>query len=497
MNIKKLYQLAGLALLILALASCSKAPKHVKLIPDNAMMVVKIDAKKVIDASGAANNDKLKKFIEKNLKDSEMSSEAKKLAQEIVDNPLNAGIDLMQPLFIFVDNSGKEAPVLVGAVDNKNKLTEMLNTLAKESGAEKVSEKEKLNVFVNNNVAVFFDADMLYITAIEAGADVNKMAKAVQAKFEADEKNSMAANEDMNKLFEKQGMMQMLVSGAALENLPQTSNTKNTLPQGLELKDASYIVDLDMKKGTGTLSYEILAKSDKWKQIIDKGDKLAQPIKGRFADYVEKDGIALFANMNGQETLNFFKEMGADKEMDKNSKEMFEKVIGSLDGDMVLSLTGFNVERKMPELFAYITTKDASLVDLVAQITGGAKKQGDNKYELELGDNFYLNFGMKENATYFCLGNAESAFAKAKAPFKKEDIKGAGSYFYANAAFLNKFASQMNGPQAENALELMKQLDYAEVTYAGKGKAAMNVYTKDKDHTLLELLIDFGLKMAE
>ena len=116
---------------------------------------------------------------------------------------------------------------------------------------------------------------------------------------------------------------------------------------------------------------------------------------------------------------------------------------------------------------------------------------------MPLDDNYYLNFGKKENATYFFLGNATSAFAKAKKPFDKKDIKGSGSYFYINSEFINKFASQMDGPYAASTRELINMFDYADLSYAGKGKAALNIYTKDKEHTLLELLIDYGLKLAE
>lgn len=72
MKMKKYYLFLMAAVLAL-LSSCSKVPEYAKVIPDDAVFVMRIDAKQLAEKSGIGDNDKAKKQFAKMLKDADLS----------------------------------------------------------------------------------------------------------------------------------------------------------------------------------------------------------------------------------------------------------------------------------------------------------------------------------------------------------------------------------------------------------------------------------------
>lgn len=199
----------------LMLASCcNDVPDYAKLIPKDAAIVIRVDVRQISKKSGFGDNDKLKKKIENVVKEN-MSGKVKEKVMAIIDDPAEAGLDLRDPVFIYITPEHSQGGI-VGAVYKAEKFEELLNVFAKETGVDKVKKDGDQYYIDFGGVLVTFNDDWFHIGALNDG-DAKQAAKALVKRFES-EKNSIVDNEGFKKMCEKDGLAQLFIQGEWVYN---------------------------------------------------------------------------------------------------------------------------------------------------------------------------------------------------------------------------------------------------------------------------------------
>ena len=511
MKKRQIHLMLWAVLAVFLLASCSKVPKSAQLIPEDAMFVLRVDVKQIADKSGFDDDSKAKKKLTEALKEADMSRAAREKAEAILDDPAKAGLDLRDPLFIYgSENKSKEDIGIVGSILNKDDFTDLLNTFAAEADIEKVKEKEDVSYFAQNKIVVVYNKDCFFIGEKAYNQEVDDFVADVKKKFDGDGKNTMAESDDMKKMCSSDGIMQLLFNCEGLTKMRDFNDAEQMLPGGLKYKDISYLFNLSVEKGEATLNTEVIAKSDAWKEHLEKSEKLVGKIGGDLTKYISNEGFAVFANIDGAGLYDMMKESALLKEADAEGRAMIQKLLSSIDGDMAFDLSDFNTEYSYPVYSAYIQTKDKTIVDLIASQAGeNTRKTADGisqplAYDYSGGDFSKeapvvatSNIGFKNNTTYFVGGAKPEPFKAAAKPFSQGDIKGKGFYACFNFGLLNKIANNANNSSSETLKMIANVFDKAELYYEGDGKAVLTVTMKDKEHTPIESIMDMVLKYLD
>ena len=87
MKIKPIQLSLWAMLAVLLLASCTRIPKYVKVIPADATVVMRIDVEQLAEKSGFGDDSKTKQKLTEALKEADLSREAREKAEAILDDP--------------------------------------------------------------------------------------------------------------------------------------------------------------------------------------------------------------------------------------------------------------------------------------------------------------------------------------------------------------------------------------------------------------------------
>ena len=230
---------------VVAFTSCSKSSKTARFLPDDAI-TMRIDVKQILDKSKAADNDAVKQQLAKNLEAMGKNEEAKAVLKAVAEDPAKAGIDLRQPLWASANAEGKNV-LLVGELLDKDDFVKLLTALDKAP-----KEKDGIQYIGEGTNVIAFDDDCFVVS----DGTIDDVIK----KFNADTKGTMAESDDFSKLADAKGIMQVLIPMGVAQN-QLTAEQKALLPNGLDMKDLSILLDLSSEKGSVTLSVEAIAKS--------------------------------------------------------------------------------------------------------------------------------------------------------------------------------------------------------------------------------------------
>ena len=468
-----LYSLFVAAVLV-AMSSCSKTPKCVSMLHDNPVLVARIDVKQLAEKSELS---KEKDAIEEHLSD--LSKEAREKIKEVLDDPVNLGLDLRDPLFASVDESGDFR--LVGSVFDDDDFREFLEAVSKDAGIE-IKEKDGLTTVELDGGILAFDGDCLLLT--QSNGSLKKI-------FEGESK--IAEDKDFAEMCDREGDVQLLVKG---EPLVKAADAPKDAAD--RLKNMSMLYDLSFNNGEIVQTFEALFKDADAKKRFENYTAMAGEIKGDFAPYFSKNGSVVFGNIDGGKLYDLLNKFDILKQMAMSfgmSESDVKSLIKSFDGDFAF---GVNELGRMStgNGALYVSMKSDKLLKLITEVAGGElKPAGTNQFAL-VEDEANVALGYKKGA-FFVTVNADSVmgarfmtpFDKAKNALSKDDVKGKGTGLY---AFLNFRLFDVE-PQAK---EIFKDLDYAEAYYTKDIKFIVRLVMNDKESNSFVPFVKFLYNMA-
>lgn len=241
--------------LVALLSSCSDSPKYLDMLPDDAITLVRLDVKQMTEQSnfekGGLKDKMLKLVAEDN-----MPAEAKKQIEKVVKDPAELGIDLRVPMMVSV--TADQEVTLFAEMHNADKLKDFIKGL-NAVNSKKLTEKDGFTYYYANRAMIAFNDDVFCFGAAESQTEqeaIDKMKDLFSGKV-----TKMKDREDVQKLLASDGIAQMLIFGEALGSLPKAKQMAEMMPKGVNMKDASFLLNLSSQKGKASLSYEVITDS--------------------------------------------------------------------------------------------------------------------------------------------------------------------------------------------------------------------------------------------
>ncbi len=485
-----------LLMAVFLLSSCSKEPKSAKLIPADATVVMRFDVEQIAKKSGINDDGKLKAELKKELKSANLPTALHSKVEAIIDDPSKSGIDLRDPLFVYVQSYPTPAGGLVGSIGDAKAFQELINDFSKEMGVEQLQEEEGVRYLINGDADFVFNDDcfaMLWRDTL-AGDSKARLAELKKLMKDGVEK-SMSGNDFFKQMCEKKGVAQMLVSYGSLMAMPQMVMMTTMMPEGLKMDEIAYLIDFEVEKGESKAIMEILSSSSEWDKQLKKNEEIAREIKGDLLKYMSKDGFALFFNYDGAKLYEYLKSMPFVKQIPQETMTMLQKALTSIDGDGALGISDIDEAADKIDLSFLIQTKDATLVDMCKAfgvVSPEAKETSPGCYAIPLGwdadGKQSLNLGYKNKISFVTLGMPGQNFAAASHPFTLQDVKGRRCYLRFDFKLLNKIAQKGNTSDKIAMREVAKMFDYVEGYDEGARKFVVRLVNKDKTKNVFELL---------
>ena len=462
-----------LLIAVFVLSSCAKSSKNSKFIPADAV-VVSLDVKQMAEKGKISENAEAKKKLLENVESAAQNQETKDLFKKIVDDPAKAGVDLREPIFVFTVKGEKNA--VVGTILNKDDFAALISAAAKETGKEALKEKDGIQYLQDGNSIIAFD-DATFFASESYSLDE------IVAKFKNDDtKDTMAENDDFAKLADAKGFIKALIPMAILEG-ELDANAKKMLPEGAELKDLSIILNLNTDKGEARLGFESIAKSDAWKNYIKESCEMCGKIDGGFLKYLPKGAFMMYANFDGKKLFELLDKKGVFAQAGvEEQKEMAKKILEAIDGDFALGVGEIDVNTSkvdIPQVAAYLKTKDGSIADFAKQ-NGLKPEQG-------------MDFGFKDGATYVAVGEI-SAFTEVKNGYDKSAVSGRRVYAFCDIAMISNLIGLANNNAADAAKMAGEYVKSAEFYDTSDTAGELVLKMKDADKDPIEFFVEMALR---
>lgn len=492
---KRLSFLTISVMLLLFLTSCSKNQSR-KLVPEDALFVMRLDVAKIQDKAGMNDGKStLKEWFKEQIENSSMDKELSKKMLAIVDDPTASGIDFTEPVYLYFsgDMRTKVDAGMVGAIASKGDLTDLMEALTKEMGNEVEVEEGDGGVkyIYANGTALVYNGDWFFMGASN---DIEETITMLNER--ADGKGSLIDNKAFAKMEEKEGLMQMLFLGSGMEGMKTTremelafAELEKILPEGVELKDIASLTDLMLNDGELLITGEAVPLSDEVKEWINKYDEIANDITPDLAQYASNEMLNIFFSADASAffeiLLPMIKEQMGDEEL-----KVIKDLVKELDGTLALDLYGFS-EDGTPQVSAYLGTKSNKALSFVAENLGDElEAAGTDEYLIPIREydwfeeidtiKGYSAVGYKNGMTYY-VSNPEYAFSVPGEKFPVKELKGKAIYMRFNFGFLENLAKMTGDEEGEFLEKIAETYDYAECYYESAGKSVFRITTKSKD----------------
>ena len=492
---KRLSFLTISVMLLLFLTSCSKNQSR-KLVPEDALFVMRLDVAKIQDKAGMNDGKStLKEWFKEQIENSSMDKELSKKMLAIVDDPTASGIDFTEPVYLYFsgDMRTKVDAGMVGAIASKGDLTDLMEALTKEMGNEVEVEEGDGGVkyIYANGTALVYNGDWFFMGASN---DIEETITMLNER--ADGKGSLIDNKAFAQMEEKEGLMQMLFLGSGMEGMKTTremelafKELEKILPEGVELKDIASLTDLMLNDGELLITGEAVPLSDEVKEWINKYDEIANDITPDLAQYASNEMLNIFFSADASAFFEILQPMIKEQMGDEELK-VIKDLVKELDGTLALDLYGFS-EDGTPQVSAYLGTKSNKALSFVAENLGDElEAAGTDEYLIPIREydwfeevdtiKGYSAVGYKNGMTYY-VSNPEYAFSVPGEKFPVKELKGKAIYMRFNFGFLENLAKMTGDEEGEFLEKVAETYDFAECYYESAGKSVFRITTKSKD----------------
>lgn len=503
--LKNLSLLAVVAIVAL-LSSCSKTPEYTKLIPEDAVVVARVNTPKLLSNSSADDIKEFQKELKKTLDNGGFSSSFKETLNKLIEDPTASGIDVTSTFmaYVAVGKNNREEIAFLGEVKSSSDLTETLNALAKEEDMDKVQEKNGVNyMFFNSRDAIFFDGSSFIISEKRYSEDEDDFVRKMTNKFDTNGDGTFANTAGAKKLCGADGLFQMMVTGKGLKKATKEYGTMAAGVSGLDLEAADFFYEFSSEPGALTLTAEIVTEDEKWKDMIAKADDTLKDLSGDLCQYTPLDAFTMMANIDGSSIDEQIKSAGLYDMMDSRSADMTKEIVKSISGESSFSFTGI-CDGRNPEMVAYIGTKNNKIVDAITESVGDDAQQSGDKYIIasytydddfnRIPEDYHYTYCFKNNYTALTASNNMEPFTKPSTTMPKDYLSGKKLYMYISCNFIKKFIKDiqlhLSSSEAASLDKFLSLFVDGEAYYAGGGKVEARINMKNRDKDALDVIGD-------
>ncbi|MDR2563158.1 MAG: DUF4836 family protein [Prevotellaceae bacterium] len=399
-----------LAALFLSLSGCNpkssggSGTSHLSLIPGDAIFVVGVEFKKIVDKGGLNKPDDFKFF---SLFRSEFNEKQQKAFDEFVKDPKSAGLDL-DVFYVYARKTELESDVNVTCVIKLHDESKFVATI-KDLGAPEPEDKGEYKLILDNGTFAW-NKDYLILVAGD-GVETLDFASLLTANQET----SISANEGFKAFQSNTYDLGIWADYGVLIDLYSTM-------MGLDKMDV-----FELAKGTyvyGYLNFEngeingkgTMGPKEKVDEVLAKYPIIKKDFdETLYQGFPEQSFLAMKMSLNVKEYLNFIKtalsECNADDSYNPYS-ELFsafedpsvQKIVNALGGDILFSLYGF-VEGMFPiptTSIAFTVNGEQGFQDLLASLPANMWSKTGEHYTLVMGGGVPMSvlFAYKDSKVY-------------------------------------------------------------------------------------------------
>ena len=296
----------------------------------------------------------------------------------------------------------------------------------------------------------------------------------------------------------------------SLDRLPAETKKKIDL-----FYESDVIMALNVSKGEASYVCTFDPGTDEAKKYYDKMCESAGEIKGTFLKYIDKDALMAAAmNFNGKKYIELQDEQLNNilGQISMQNAGEIKDLIKTINGDFTIGINSKLLgKNKVPEMKIYGSTDNSMLVESIAETNSNDMVKNGDRWIIKLTESEYTNvngsydwiekeigqasLGYKDNTSYFTISEKESdAFKASDNAIDKSDFKGNKFYMRLNFAPMLKMkeVEEMLGSMSEGEIvrDVIKEINYAEMTVENNYNAEIRLVMNDKDHTPIAIALD-------
>ena len=414
-----------LGLVLILVASCSKKPASLALIPSDAAWVVSIDFKSLYQKADIGSSEEAAEF--KQWVDSlSITDKQRDFLRELLRNPRNSGVRFREPIYFFQygQQGGNGMENYIGmacSLSDKEKfektlnqlfaLTDKKNTLTEESGY-------KLLNMAEGKYTLSWDSDKVLFLGV--GGTDEEPASELQIPLKAKQLRSLEAKKQITSLdgfadflSDQKDISVWVNITDAYETLDKRVPSASALsPSLFNLQQGSYLyATLEFEKEEIILSARTLY-NEKYQKLLDKhriGD--ASFNKKLLKHFPEKMPMAFTGAVNVKHYYEFLKEAEPELVKEADIKQWLAKKDLQLDnflnlfgGSFVVALEDFETGMSIPipVVGASFDVNDKKILDKMVAEEGAFTKEGD-RYSLTF---FFVSIHFAYNDKAFFISNS-------------------------------------------------------------------------------------------
>lgn len=344
---KKIVNKQGATLLMLlqflfVLSSCSD-DSYLNVIPENSTALIAIDATKLAENSGNADEatNKLKEIIG-------------------LDDNKDCGIDFTQKLYAFETADGNIG--LAAKVNDEDDLNDTFNAMAKNGKCQKTAERKGFNfTVINDSWVAGFSSEALLIIGPVLPSQQAEIKQQIVKMLKQDSEQSIKGTPMFDRLDSINSAIAIVAQASAL---PDKFVAPFTLGAPKDADASQIVIAASLEASSGDC-LEIKGETFSFNKGIDaalkESQKTFRPIEGRYLQAMPKDAaIGSFMNVDGNKLIQL---LHANKSFTAllaglNTAIDIDNIIKSVDGDLAFIVPSYGEDAMSVQMSAKLGNKD-------------------------------------------------------------------------------------------------------------------------------------------
>ena len=364
----------ALVAIVLMTASCSKGNENAKAIPMDAPVVVKADLKSLAEKGALKDNKELQTQMQEGLKSLSPALQAK--AKAVIDDPMEAGFALQQPMFFAVADADKDQYVVAIGVDDKKKVDELFKSMKDDCKTMKITEGDDQTVIDDEDMQIAYNGDLFVATV---------GAKNAATLLTQDKDKSILSQDKYEKMLEGTNDIDAYIDYAALTKTASKFSKQAANAAIDKLTEGMYIIaNVNFEEKEAVINTEFFGN----KEFLKLCEEVEKKPSGDYLKLAPAD--AYLVAQCGVKDFDKIKEIlpkAETEQIDQQLKAMgisIDQILKAIEGDILISVAP-NGSQPMPQILFALACKDQKVWEAITKTAepmgqGMLEKKDANSY---------------------------------------------------------------------------------------------------------------------
>ena len=364
----------ALVAIVLMTASCSKGNENAKAIPMDAPVVVKADLKSLAEKGALKDNKELQTQMQESLKSLSPALQAK--AKAVIDDPMEAGFALQQPMFFAVADADKDQYVVAIGVDDKKKVDELFKSMKDDCKTMKITEGDDQTVIDDEDMQIAYNGDLFVATV---------GAKNAATLLTQDKDKSILSQDKYEKMLEGTNDIDAYIDYAALTKTASKFSKQAANAAIDKLTEGMYIIaNVNFEEKEAVINTEFFGN----KEFLKLCEEVEKKPSGDYLKLAPAD--AYLVAQCGVKDFDKIKEIlpkAETEQIDQQLKAMgisIDQILKAIEGDILISVAP-NGSQPMPQISFVLACKDQKVWEAITKTAepmgqGMLEKKDANSY---------------------------------------------------------------------------------------------------------------------